>query len=128
MGIIRVVLLAMGTVCLGMLLKNTQSSFAMMVSFAVGILIFIWITKLMSEVLTQFQALQSYTTIPPKYIVLLLRVLGIAYLTQFTTDICRENGYTAVAGQVENFSKITIMLLSMPMVMNLLDMVLRCVS
>ena len=62
------------------------------------------------------------------YIGLLLKIMGITYITQLSADICRDNGYQAVAGQIEIFSKLTIAVMSMPVVLSLFEMVTECIN
>lgn len=57
------------------------------------------------------------------YFQILLKIIGISYLCEFVSSVCRESGFVAVAGQIEIGGKITMMLMSMPILMAIVSMV-----
>ena len=52
---------------------------------------------------------------------MILKMIGITYVAEFSTDICRESGYQAIAGQIEIFAKLSILLISMPVLMGFIE-------
>lgn len=128
MGIIKVIAAAITGVMLAAILKNAKSEMTIMVTCGVSILILFYITAGLSGIIRELQILQTYVTISGKYIGILIKVIGISYITQLAADICRDNGYSAIAGQLEIFCKITIAALSMPVVIALFEVVTKCVG
>jgi stage III sporulation protein AD len=57
------------------------------------------------------------------YINILFKALGICYITQFASDICKDSGETALSVQVEIAGKITLLLLSLPLFEALTELV-----
>ena len=55
------------------------------------------------------------------YLATLIKMIGITYIGQFSAGICRDAGHQATAGQIELFCKLSIMVLSIPVLMALLD-------
>ena len=82
----------------------------------------------LSVIVEQLKMLQGYIGISGKYIGILVKMIGISYMTQLAADICRDNGQTAVAGQLEVFCKITIAALGMPVVLTLFEVVTKCIG
>lgn len=128
MEIIKVVMTALTGVLLAAVLKSAKSELTVMVTCGVSILILFYIVSGLSGIMEELQVLQSYLTISGKYIGILVKMIGISYITQLAADICRDNGYGAVAGQLEVFCKITIAALSMPVVLTLFEVVTKCVG
>lgn len=128
MGIIKVVTAAIAGVMLAAILKNAKSEMTVMVTCGVSIFILFYITAGLSGIIEELQILQTYVNISGKYIGILVKVIGISYVTQLAADICRDNGYSAIAGQLEIFCKITIAALSMPVVIALFEVVTKCVG
>lgn len=54
---------------------------------------------------------------------LLLKALGIAFLTETAASICRDSGETSLAGWVETAGKLEILLLSFPLIRTVMDTV-----
>lgn len=128
MEIIKVVMTALTGVLLAAVLKSAKSELTVMVTCGVSILVLFYIVSGLSGIMEELQVLQSYLTISGKYIGILVKMIGISYITQLAADICRDNGYAAVAGQLEVFCKITIAALSMPVVLTLFEVVTKCVG
>ena len=52
---------------------------------------------------------------------LLLKMVGITYVGQFSASICRDAGYASVAGQIELFARLSVLAISMPILTALLE-------
>ena len=128
MGIFKVIAAAIIGVLLANILKNAKSELTIMITGGVSILILFYIISGLSGIIDELKILQSYISISGKYISILIKVIGISYITQLAADICRDNGYSAIAGQLEIFCKITIAGLSMPIVIALFEVVTQCVG
>ena len=74
------------------------------------------------EVVVQsVRLIQSSISIQSSYIQVLLKIIGITYISEFAADICRDAGYSAVAGQIGIFAKLSILAVSIPIVTALLE-------
>jgi stage III sporulation protein AD len=65
--------------------------------------------------------LYSYLSGDSNYYGLLFKMLGVAYLTEFCSGICKDAGYQAIGAQVEIFGKLTILLAGLPILMTLIE-------
>lgn len=57
------------------------------------------------------------------YFQILIKIIGISYLCEFTSNICKESGFLSVAGQIEIGGKLTMMFMSMPILMAIIETV-----
>ncbi len=55
------------------------------------------------------------------YLATLLKMTGITYLAEFSSGICKDAGYGAIGSQIEIFGKLSILAVSMPIVLALLE-------
>ncbi len=62
------------------------------------------------------------------YIKIIMKITGLSIATQFVSDICRDNGFSAVASQLELLCRVSIVLISMPVIIALLEMVNGCLK
>lgn len=65
----------------------------------------------------------SYFEGQKDYFRILLKIIGITYLADFSANICRDAGYSSIAGQIEIFGKISILAISSPIILALLEAV-----
>ena len=118
---IKVIMAALAGVFLAAVLKSVKSEMTMLVAAGVSVLILFYILSGLSVIVEQLKMLQGYIGI-------LVKMIGISYMTQLAADICRDNGQSAVAGQLEVFCKITIAALGMPVVLTLFEVVTKCIG
>ncbi|CDA88477.1 stage III sporulation protein AD [Clostridium sp. CAG:230] len=55
------------------------------------------------------------------YIGILLKMIGITYVAEFSSNLCADAGYHAIADQIEFYGKIMIMAVSLPILLTLVD-------
>ena len=108
------------SVVLCVIVKNLNSSFAIPTRFA-GILIIYGAIILFISPLVEYLGNIMGNTVSEENIELVLKVLSIAYITQITSDICRDCGENSFASGVDTIGKIEIVILSIP----LIDQIIR---
>ena len=89
--------------------------------FGAGILIFFYAFAKLEQLVESIGTLGEYVSVETEYLKLLLKMLGISYVSEFAASLCRDSGCGSVAGQIELFGKLSILLLSMPVVLSLLN-------
>lgn len=121
MDIIKISILGLASVILGLLLKGVKPEYSFYISFGAGILILLLAASKVTYLIESIQKIQSAVPIDAASMGILLKMIGITYISQFTSNICKDAGYSAIASQIELFSKLSIMVISMPVLMGLLD-------
>lgn len=121
MDLIKVSMLGIAGIFLGMFLKETKSQYAMYVSMGICICLIGYSIGKLTLLYQDFQKLQQYMPIDSQYLTTLLKILGISYVGQFSASLCKDAGYSSIAGQIELFCKLSIMTVSMPIVLVLLE-------
>ena len=121
MEIFQVVGLGLTAVVLLLVLKEQGSSMGMLVTLAFGVLIFLLILDKIGAVLTVFQELANRAGVNLIYVSTIFKVMGIAYLAEFSAQICRDAGSQAIAGKIELASKVIIMTLAIPILLAILE-------
>lgn len=121
MEVVKIVMLGMSGVFLGLLLKETKPEYAVYISLAVGVFIFSYMTEKIAYLFSSILKLRDYLPLEEKYLTVLLKMIGVTYLAQFSSGICKDAGYSSIAGQIEIFAKLYIMVLSIPVLLALME-------
>ncbi len=82
----------------------------------------------LTPVVWQMQALFERTNLPSAYLTILWKALGICYLTGIAGDLCQDCGESALARTVELWGRLSLVLLSLPLLETLLQMVTEVLS
>ena len=123
MSIVKIAILGLTGVLFGLFLKQIKSPFSELISLTVCILIVFYSVTRLSAVFELIEKLGSYISVENNYFQILLKIIGITYIADFSASICKDAGYTAIAGQIEIFGKISILAISSPIILALLEMV-----
>ncbi len=111
-----------------LVLKEHNKSFALILSVAGGILSFFTVSNKMSELFSSLMSLSQTVPSGVVYVKLMLKVLCIVIITQFTVDICRDNGENALASLTEMSAKVFALSLLMPLLETVISMVVGLVK
>ena len=86
----------------------------MMLGVVAGMIIFYYVLMQISVVISFITEMLDMVAIEETYYLQLLKMLGVAYVAEFSSSICKDAGQQSVAGMVEPFGKISIVVLSIP--------------
>ena len=124
---LRTALLGILTIVIAMAMKQGKAEFSTFVSFT-GSLLIGWIAvSLLDGITGSFERLEKLLSIDMEYISLLMKMIGVTYLSEFASSLCRDAGYSAVAGQIELVGKLTILTIGMPIVLALFELMVAMV-
>ncbi len=101
-------------------LKQEKAEFAIYLCVLLSVLIFFGILDQLEAVLNAIREIGTFINLDKAYIGTLIKMLGITYLCEFSAGICKDAGYQALSSQIEIFGKITILVLSLPVLLTLL--------
>jgi len=120
MSIIQVGILGVVGVLLALQLKQTKSEIGSYICITISVIVFFHLLEHLETLVNTVREIGTYIQIDLTYIGTLVKMLGITYLSEFSSGICKDAGYQTIATQIEMFAKITILVLSMPILLALL--------
>ena len=121
MSILKVGVLAVAGVLLAVQFKNGKTEYSTYISVVLGILIFGGILGYLEILIHAFDKLEEDLDLDYAYVAILLKMLGITYVSELVSAICKDAGYQSVALQI--FARLGIMVLCIPILMTLLEVV-----
>lgn len=125
MEIIQIVGLCIVTTILVVLLREDRPEIALQMSIIVGAIIFLRMIDQILAVIEYLRELSLRANINNLYIRTVFKIIGIAYIAEFGSQICKDAGSHAIASKIEFGAKILILVLSLPLLMAVMDMVIR---
>ena len=123
MGILTVAGIGIVTVLIAGQLKVLKSEYSLYLSVAVMLLIFFYSAGRLGGILSVMEQIQTYFPVNEIYVRTLLKIVGVSYIAEFASHVCRDAGYGAVGSQIEIFGKLTVLAVSMPILTALLETV-----
>ena len=108
---------------LGMFLKKDRPELGMLIGIFAGVLIFTYGVAQIEVIVDFVEKIMGYLPVKQEYLWAILKMLGIAYVAEFASTICKDSGYSSIGGQIEMFARLSIVVLSLPGLSYLLDVV-----
>ena len=109
------------------IIKQYKSEFAIYISIVAGIIILYMIIDQLENIIDLLKSISEKSGISSEFLGLLIKITGIAFLTEFAISICKDTGEGAVASKIEIGSKVVIISMSIPIISNLLEVVLKLI-
>lgn len=103
--------------------KNIKPEYGTYISIVGCIIIFFYSMINLSELVGLIKKIIDNTSISYTYILLLLKIIGITYVAEFSADIAKDCGYAALSNQIQIFGKITVLAISVPIFESLIEAV-----
>lgn len=125
MEVVQIIGIALIALIIIVILKQYRPEFTIYVSIITGVLILVLVMDELTGVISLLQDLANKTNINSQFLGLLLKITGIAFLSEFAVSICQDAGEGAIASKIEIGSKIIIIAMSIPIISSLLEVILK---
>ena len=110
---------------MAIIVKQYKPEFAIYISIIAGVIILGLAFDRLSEVIKLLNNLARKTSVNGKFIALLLKITGIAILTEFAVSLCKDSGENAIATKIDIGGKIMIVAISIPIISSLLETITK---
>ena len=125
MTVITIGIVGMTAVLLAVQMKSTNGEYGIYLVMAAGCFIFFYGVSKMETILDAMDRLQEMLRLNRVYLSTLMKMTGITYIAEFCSGICKDAGYGAIGSQIEIFGKLSILAVSMPIVLALMETLQR---
>lgn len=121
MSILQISILGIITVIMAVQFKHTKNEYAIMILLAASFLMFGFGISKLGQVLQSIESVKNRFGIAADYMSILIKIVGISYICEFSSDICKDSGFGALANQIQIFGKLSILVVGIPVFMQLFD-------
>ncbi|MEL7657040.1 MAG: stage III sporulation protein AD [Bacillota bacterium] len=123
MDIFQIAAIGLCGVVISSLVKGYKPEFATYTVIATVIVIFLMILYKLTSVFEFLGAIYNQVSYGKNFFPIILKVLAVAYIADFTAQICRDSGESAIAGKVELAGKVMIFYLAIPVMMSVMELI-----
>ncbi|MFT3985632.1 MAG: SpoIIIAC/SpoIIIAD family protein [Lachnospiraceae bacterium] len=121
MDVVKICALCICVVFIAVQFKGGKAEYGIYLCTFLALLLLFASLARFAEVVERLEELKGYLGTQNLYLGTLVKVVVITYLSEFAGSLCKDAGYQSIAGQIEIFSKITILLLSVPVLVTLME-------
>lgn len=123
MGIIAICVFALISAVICMTVSRSSAGFRLFISAAACAMILLRTSDELSGILSQIRSIFDESSLDHSYVLILIKGLGICYITNFAVSVCRDCGETAIASQTLLAGRIALLVISLPMLEDLIEII-----
>ena len=125
MDIIKIIGVGLISLIIIVVIRQYKPEFTLYVSLLAGAIILMFVIGKLSEIINLLTALSNKTAVNNEFLKLLIKITGIAFLTEFAVSICKDSGESAIANKVDMGGKVIIVSMSIPIISSLLETIIE---
>jgi len=125
MEIIKIIGIGLTALIVIIILKQYRPEFSVYISIIAGVFILLLSLSQISGVINLLKDLSSKANINSGFLGIILKITGIAILTEFAVSICQDSGESSIANKVDIGGKVIIITISLPIISSLLETILK---
>lgn len=123
--IVKIIGIGLIAVVVIIILKQYRPEFATYASIISGILILVLAMDKLSGIVKLLSSLADAASINKQFLEILVKITGIAILTEFGVSVCKDSGESAIASKIDFGGKVIIIAISIPIISSLLESILK---
>lgn len=124
MNIISVCILAVLTTIISLTIKKYNPEISFIVAIVGSIVIFVTVLINLNSLKETISQVLEIASIDNSYILILVKVLGICFVTEFATDCCIDAGQKALSNNISLAGKVFVLITAIPLYQDVLETVL----
>lgn len=121
MDIVKVAIVGIVAAMLAIKMKGISSEYGIYISLAASLFILYFALGQLKIIVEFIEKICSYISFNSVYLKILLKLVGITYVCEFAQSLCKDAGYASIAGQIEIVGKLSVLIVSMPIILALLE-------
>ena len=125
MEIVKIIGIGLIALIIIIILRQYKPEFAIYVSIVAGVLILLISISNISGVINLLKDISNRANINSEFLGIILKITGIAILTELAVSICQDSGEKSIANKIDIGGKVIIITISLPIISSLLETILK---
>lgn len=123
MDILKIAAVALSGVLLSSILKSINKEVSLYVILSTAVIILFSLIDNLGSIFSFMENIYKDITYGREFFPIILKVLTVAYITDFTAQICKDAGEASIGNKVELAGKITIFYLAIPIFTAIIELI-----
>ncbi len=123
--IFKIIAIGLITCLATMIVRPIRSDFAVIIGLVGGLIILFMVINYLATIFEVFKEIIGITGLNSSLYTLLLKIIGVGYLIEFTAGICSDTGNSSLGDKVLLGGKIIILVMALPIITNILQIIME---
>ena len=127
MDIFKIIFIAIIVTSMCLVIKQVRPEISMLVGLLGVVLIFVFSLEQIGQVIELIKELSNKAGMPATFLNIVLKIIGIAYLTEFAANVCKDVGESAISAKVQLAGKCIILVMGMTVISNFVETIVKII-
>ena len=120
---VKIIIVVLICALVSVLLKTYKPEIAIFFTLAVSLFVLFYLVQELNEIVGVLKTFGEKAKIPSVYMGILLKMVGISYLTEFASSLCKDAGQGTLGTNIEIVARVSMLILSIPVLKSILDFI-----
>lgn len=120
---VKIIIVVLICALISVLLKTYKPEIAIFFTLAVSLFVLFYLVQELNEIVGVLKTFGEKAKIPSVYMGILLKMVGISYLTEFASSLCKDAGQGTLGTNIEIVARVSMLILSVPVLKSILDFI-----
>ena len=125
MDIVKIIGVGLVTVVVSMLVKPVKPEISILISLCGGIIMIVLCVNYIAEIIDVFTNLVKRTGLNLNLFKIILKIIGVGYLTEFSASLCNDTGNTSIGEKIIFAGKVIILVISLPIITEIIEIIME---
>ncbi|WP_348981244.1 stage III sporulation protein AD [Bacillus sp. DNRA2] len=127
MEILQIIGVALVSTFLALILKEQKPNFAFLLIVFVGCAIFLFLVDQIYSIIQMIEKIAINANVNLIYVETILKIVGIAYIAEFASQITKDAGQGAIASKIELAGKVLILAMAIPILTVMIETIIKLI-
>jgi stage III sporulation protein AD len=123
MDIFRIIGVGLVTTITALIVKQVKPEIAVVIGMAGGIIMILMLVDSLTSIIATFSSILNKSGLASGLFSTVLKIVGIGYITEFSANLCADSGSSSIADKILLGGKIIILMISLPIITNIIDII-----
>jgi stage III sporulation protein AD len=123
MDIFKIIGVGLITSIAVLIIKQIKPEIAIVVGMAGGIIMILMLVDALTSIVSSFSSILKSSGLSGNVFSAVLKIIGVGYITEFSANLCADSGSTSIADKILLGGKIIILVISMPIISNIIEII-----
>lgn len=120
---VKIIVVVLICALVSVLLKTYKPEIAIFFILAVSLFVLFYLVSELEEIIKVLKMFGEKAQIPTTYMGILMKMVGISYLTEFASSLCKDAGQGTLGNNIETMARVSMLVLSIPVLRSILDFI-----
>lgn len=126
-SIVQIALVGLASTVLLVVIREQRSEWAVILRIGVGAILLLLVLAPLGRVVSEILHLAQLAKVRGLYLGILLKVVGITYLTTFAAYVAYDTGEAGTGWRIEVAGKVVVLALAIPLIVAVTETVLKMI-